>query len=90
MEHITVFENGNKSIRLAANSGFCFGVKSAVDRAVKTAEDPQYADMKKYTWGPIIHNDDVVSDLSSMGVDVCDGMDDIERVSVVIIRSHGV
>ena len=90
MEHITVFENGNKSIRLAANSGFCFGVKSAVDRAVKTAEDPQYADMKKYTWGPIIHNDDVVSDLSSMGVDVCEGMDDIDRDSVVIIRSHGV
>lgn len=90
MEHITVFENGNKSIRLAANSGFCFGVKSAVDRAVKTAEDPQYADMKKYTWGPIIHNDDVVSDLSSMGVDVCDGMDDIDKDSVVIIRSHGV
>ncbi len=90
MEHITVFEKGNKSIRLAANSGFCFGVKSAVDRAVKTAEDPQYADMKKYTWGPIIHNDDVVSDLRSMGVEVCGGMADVDSDSVVIIRSHGV
>ncbi len=90
MEHITVFEKGRKSIRLAANSGFCFGVKSAVDRAVKTAGEPQYADMKKYTWGPIIHNDDVVSDLRSMGVEVCDGMEDIDGDSVVIIRSHGV
>lgn len=90
MEHITVFKKGKKSIRLAANSGFCFGVKSAVDRAVRTAGELQYADMKKYTWGPIIHNDDVVSDLRCMGVDVCSGTDVIDRNSVVIIRSHGV
>lgn len=90
MNHLTVFDNGEKTIRLAANSGFCFGVKSAVDSAVRTASEPEYADMKKYTWGPIIHNDDVVSDLKKLGVDICEGIEDVDGDSVVIIRSHGV
>lgn len=90
MNHLTVFDNGKKTIKLAANSGFCFGVKSAVDSAVRTASQLEYEGMKKYTWGPIIHNDDVVSDLKKLGVDICGGIEEVDSDSVVIIRSHGV
>ena len=48
---------------LAKSSGFCFGVKRAVDRVYE-----QLAENKKiYTYGPIVHNDDVVADLEEKG-----------------------
>ena len=49
--------------------------------------------MKKiYTYGPIIHNEEVVNDLAEKGVTVIDSKEELERLSegVVIIRSHGV
>jgi 4-hydroxy-3-methylbut-2-enyl diphosphate reductase len=90
IEHEIVFDNGKKTIKLAAYSGFCFGVKSAVEKALQTAENTEYAGMKKFTWGPIIHNDDVVEELKDKGVQVCSSIEDIDSDSVVIIRSHGV
>ena len=44
-------------VLLAENAGFCFGVKRAVDEAIKTQK--QY-NKKIYTLGPLIHNGDVV------------------------------
>ena len=75
-------------IELAKSAGFCFGVKRAVDKV--------YAQLKEggiiYTYGPIIHNDEVVSDLKEKGVKVLNGREDIENspAGCVIIRSHGV
>ena len=44
---------------LAEKAGFCFGVK----RAVETVYEQAGADGKIYTYGPIIHNEEVVKDL---------------------------
>ncbi|MBP5164489.1 MAG: 4-hydroxy-3-methylbut-2-enyl diphosphate reductase, partial [Lachnospiraceae bacterium] len=68
--------------------GFCFGVKRAVDmvyEAVKSGE-------KIYTYGPIIHNDQVVNELKEKGVSVLNSPEELENISegTVIIRSHGV
>ncbi len=77
-----------KDVVLAKSAGFCFGVKRAVDMV--------YEQIKKggniYTYGPIIHNETVVEDLSAKGVRIIDGLDDIKDhdPGTVIIRSHGV
>ena len=75
-------------IIVAKSAGFCFGVKRAVDTV--------YSEIEKggriYTFGPIIHNGEVVSDLEKKGVEVIDDIND-ERLNgegTIIIRSHGV
>lgn len=75
-------------ILLADEAGFCFGVKRAVEKALKAAEAAT-ADSPVYTLGPIIHNPQVVSKLEEMGVMVANSLSDIEK-GTVIIRSHGV
>ena len=73
-------------ILLAKSAGFCFGVQRAVDTAYKHADEKNV-----YTYGQIIHNEEVVNDLERHGVNVIendDGLDNI-RNSRVIIRSHG-
>ena len=74
-------------IRLAKSAGFCFGVKRAVEQVYTHAETNQDI----YTYGPIIHNEEVVKDLESKGVSVIDeeGLSSLKN-GTVIIRSHGV
>lgn len=45
----------------AESAGFCFGVKRAVDTVYKCTETG--TDEKIYTYGPIIHNEEVVKDM---------------------------
>jgi len=74
-------------IRLAKSAGFCFGVK----RAVEQVYDQAARGKQIYTYGPIIHNEEVVKDLEKKGVQVIEeeNLDDIKE-GTVIIRSHGV
>ncbi len=71
---------------LAPKAGFCFGVKRALDLAMKTAKE---SNMNIYTLGPLIHNPQVVEDLSRKGIQVVKDLSDIPE-GVVIVRSHGV
>lgn len=72
---------------LAKTAGFCFGVKRAVDTVYKEAGKENV-----YTYGPIIHNEQVVSDLEKKGVSVLRTKEELEHLEkgTVIIRSHGV
>ena len=73
---------------LAKTAGFCFGVK----RAVSQVYDKVKEGAKIYTYGPIIHNDEVVKDLANQGVEIINDADDLTKVKdgTVVIRSHGV
>ena len=75
-------------IIVAKTAGFCFGVQRAVDTVYSEVEKGG----KIYTFGPIIHNDRVVSELEEMGVSVINNIDEINEAQdgTVIIRSHGV
>lgn len=77
------------NVKLAKTAGFCFGVKRAVDTVYEQIEKQQGP---IYTFGPIIHNEQVVGDLERRGVSVLNTIDDIDKISngTVIIRSHGV
>ena len=74
-------------IRVADTAGFCFGVK----RAVKLAHEApgKYPEQRISTLGPIIHNPQVVEQLSRLGVKPTDLNRDPEP-GVAIIRSHGI
>ena len=77
-------------VRLAKTAGFCFGVKRAVDTVY---EQVNKGDSQKiYTYGPIIHNEEVVKDMKSKGVEVVNTEEELKALEsgVVIIRSHGV
>lgn len=74
-------------IKVADKSGFCFGV----DRAVKIAYSTAAVKGKKiFTYGMLIHNKDVTSELENMGVLCADRIEDIPQYSAVIIRAHGI
>ncbi len=74
---------------VAKTAGFCFGVKRAVDQVyeqIRKARGPVY------TFGPIIHNEEVVRDLEEKGVKVLETVEELKKLKegTVIIRSHGV
>ena len=74
---------------VAKTAGFCFGVKRAVDTVYEQIEN---ASQPVYTFGPIIHNEQVVQDLEDKGVRVIETEEELQNLTdaVVIIRSHGV
>jgi 4-hydroxy-3-methylbut-2-enyl diphosphate reductase len=78
-----------KKVILAKTAGFCFGVQRAVDTVYNLVDEE--ADI--YTFGPIIHNEEVVNDLADKGVRVIDDAEHLKSSvegSKVVIRSHGV
>ncbi|MBO4981613.1 MAG: 4-hydroxy-3-methylbut-2-enyl diphosphate reductase [Lachnospiraceae bacterium] len=86
-------------VRLAECAGFCFGVKRAVDTVYEQIKTGKTI----YTYGPIVHNEEVVKDLEKQGVRVIGSREELlsmnpEKVSddqeakkgTIIIRAHGV
>jgi len=73
-------------ILIAKGAGFCFGVKRAIDIAFAMADKKQEG---IYTFGPIIHNPQVVETLKGKGIVPTD---DIYRddIKALIIRTHGI
>ena len=74
---------------VAEHAGFCFGVTKAVETVYE-----QIAKEKTniYTYGPIIHNETVVSDLEKKGVRVIESPEELMGIDegTIVIRSHGV
>lgn len=74
---------------VAKTAGFCFGVKRAVEQVYKQVEEG----VKPIcTYGPIIHNEEVVRELEEKGVRIINNEEELAQVNegTVIIRSHGV
>ena len=78
-----------KNVTVAETAGFCFGVKRAVNMVYGEAES---SDVPVYTYGPIIHNEEVVHDLEDKGVRVIRSLDELNQLpkGKIIIRSHGI
>ncbi|MDO5303667.1 MAG: bifunctional 4-hydroxy-3-methylbut-2-enyl diphosphate reductase/30S ribosomal protein S1 [Clostridia bacterium] len=71
----------------AQHSGFCFGVKQAIEA---TEEQITKGNGKRiYTCGPLIHNELVTDDLAKRGVHIIIKPEEAEAGDIVIIRSHG-
>lgn len=76
------------SVKTAKSAGFCFGVKRAVDTVYQQIDKKDTV----YTYGPIIHNEEVVKDLDKKGVKVINNTEELNNTpkGTIIIRSHGV
>ena len=74
---------------LAESAGFCFGVKRAVELVYREAKKHK---IPVYTFGPIIHNEEVVEDLERKGVHAVKDMEELSGLpkGVLVIRSHGI
>ena len=73
---------------LAQHAGFCFGVERAVEQVYEQAATGKPI----YTYGPIIHNEEVVKDLAQKGVRVIESVSELAQIKegTIVIRSHGV
>lgn len=70
-------------VKLAANYGFCFGVK----RAIKIAEGYE----NSATMGPLIHNKDEINRLQNdYNVGLYNKLDEVKEKDTIIIRTHGI
>jgi 4-hydroxy-3-methylbut-2-enyl diphosphate reductase len=72
-------------IRKAKETGFCFGVKRALKILEKALRE--YGEIE--TLGRMVHNQQMVDNLSKLGVRVVENLDHV-RGNVVVIPSHGV
>lgn len=77
-------------VKLAKTAGFCFGVKRAVETVYEQAAQPEQLPI--YTFGPIIHNEEVTADLEKKGVRIIHSEEELRKLEkgTLIIRSHGV
>ena len=76
-------------LTIAKSAGFCFGVTRAVNMVYEAIEKEN---VPIYTYGPIIHNDEVVKDMEKNGVTVINDLNELSshEKGVMIIRSHGI
>ena len=76
-------------VTLAKSAGFCFGVTRAVNEVYKQIEE---GITPIYTYGPIIHNDEVIREMEAKGVRVIRDLEELKSLKkgTVIIRSHGI
>ncbi|AFM40808.1 (E)-4-hydroxy-3-methyl-but-2-enyl pyrophosphate reductase [Desulfosporosinus acidiphilus SJ4] len=72
-------------VKRADKAGFCFGVKRALDMAERTVETSSAV-----SFGPLIHNQQVVQRLEKQGIRVVNGLEEAKADQALIIRSHGV
>ena len=75
-------------VKLAEHTGFCFGVRRAVDTVYEQVKTGKTI----YTYGPIVNNEEVVQELERLGVRVLKSKEELEKLETgsVIIRAHGV
>ncbi len=76
----------NCTVETASHSGFCYGVKRAIDMALDTAANESG---RVVTVGPIIHNPQMVQKLKESGVDCLDSLQEVRQGDCVVVRSHG-
>jgi 4-hydroxy-3-methylbut-2-enyl diphosphate reductase len=75
-----------EEVRIAKRTGFCYGVREAVDRAKEAAD----AGKRTQTLGQVVHNEGVIAGLNARGVVSIASLADAEPGSTVVIRAHGV
>jgi (E)-4-hydroxy-3-methyl-but-2-enyl pyrophosphate reductase len=75
-----------QEVRIAKRTGFCYGVREAVDKAKESAD----AGKVTQTLGQVVHNEGVIADLWARGVVGIADLSEAAPGSTVVIRAHGV
>ena len=69
----------------AKHGGFCFGVSRALELVNRAAE----TESRVFTYGNLIHNERVVEELRSRGVEAVETLDALQSGDTLVIRAHG-
>ena len=72
-----------QDVRIAKRTGFCYGVREAIDKAKESAA----AGKLTHTLGQVVHNEGVVRDLTQLGVRSVETLDDVDHGAAVVIRA---
>src|SRR6185437_6308347 len=75
-----------REIRIARRTGFCYGVREAIDKA----KEARAAGKTTHTLGQVVHNEGVIADLERLGIQTVETLDDVDHGAAVVIRAHGV
>ena len=75
-----------REIHIARRTGFCYGVREAIDKA----KEARAAGKSTHTLGQVVHNEGVIADLERLGIETVDTLDDVDHGAAVVIRAHGV
>jgi (E)-4-hydroxy-3-methyl-but-2-enyl pyrophosphate reductase len=73
-------------VRIARRTGFCYGVREAIDAARLSAADGA----PTHTLGQVVHNEGVIAQLREQGIRSVHDLDEVEQGAAVVIRAHGV
>ncbi len=73
----------------AEKMGFCFGVQEAIKTAEEVAKE--YHGKKIYVLGMLVHNKEVIRELSEKGIEIIEeeNIDKLGKEDIVIVRAHG-
>ncbi len=75
-----------REVRIARRTGFCYGVREAIDKAKEAAA----AGKRTHTLGQVVHNEGVIAQLQAQGIETVDTLDEVTSGAAVVIRAHGV
>jgi len=75
-----------REVRIARRTGFCYGVREAIDKAKESAA----AGKLTHTLGQVVHNEGVIAQLQAQGIQTVDTLDEVHEGAAVVIRAHGV
>jgi len=73
-------------VKFAKTAGFCMGVRRAMEMVLTEANR---GNDRLFTFGPLIHNNQVLNLLASKGVQPVDDLDGLQTGRIVI-RAHGI
>lgn len=76
-------------VKVAKNAGFCMGVRRAIDLVLNAARDRQ-PDEIIHTYGPLIHNNQVLEILERRGIRCSEDLAEAEEGGRIAIRAHGI
>jgi 4-hydroxy-3-methylbut-2-enyl diphosphate reductase len=77
-------------LNVAKLAGFCFGVRRAVDLAMKEISKCGKKNIPLYSLGPLIHNPQEVKRLEREGIKIINNIYEAKKEGHVIVRTHGV
>ena len=75
------------AVEIIKNAGFCFGVSRALDLLKKEIDS---GTSKLYLLGDIIHNPDIIKEISDAGVITVKSVEDIPSDATLVVRAHGI
>ena len=70
--------------RIARRTGFCYGVREAIDKAKEAAA----AGKRTHTLGQVVHNEGVIAQLQAQGIETVDTLDEVTEGAAVVISGR--